>query len=311
MTTRGRFDRVEIGLAFVLVLIGAWGASATVPGRYLWMTTRGRVDDRCDLTLARNSDQRERARLDGIARLVQRTPPPEPDGDLLRWQPPQGVVWTPNDTPAEYAVAIGAVDVTATRWEWIDGLGRPAVARGEIVIDCGGHLGESAKRALQLGASRVVTIEPDPDNLRALRRNLAIEIADGRVLVVPKGVYDRTGWLSFAKHDNSASGEFVEGAADENALPVTTIDALVTELQLPRVDVVKMDIEGSEVPALHGAVATLRRFKPRLAIGTYHRQGDLAGVEAAVRAARPDYASACSRCVQYQGRLFSLLFYFY
>jgi FkbM family methyltransferase len=36
-------------------------------------------------------------------------------------------------------------------------------------------------------------------------------------------------------------------------LPVTTIDHLVEELQLGRVDYIKMDIEGSEREALKGA----------------------------------------------------------
>jgi hypothetical protein len=37
----------------------------------------------------------------------------------------------------------------------------------------------------------VVAIEPSPANLECLRRNMSREIASGRVIVYPKGVWDR------------------------------------------------------------------------------------------------------------------------
>ena len=37
---------------------------------------------------------------------------------------------------------------------------------------------------------------------------------------------------------------------------------------------IKMDLEGHELPALRGAERTLRRFRPRLAISLYHQWDD-------------------------------------
>ncbi|MFD0804413.1 FkbM family methyltransferase, partial [Streptomonospora algeriensis] len=45
---------------------------------------------------------------------------------------------------------------------------------------------------------------------------------------------------------------------------VTTLDALVEELGLQRVDFVKADVEGAEPAVLDGAVRTLRRYRPAL-----------------------------------------------
>jgi hypothetical protein len=54
----------------------------------------------------------------------------------------------------------------------------------------------------------------------------------------------------------------------------TTIDELVRSGIAPRVDFIKMDIEGAELDALRGAMHTLRRDRPRLAISLYHRISD-------------------------------------
>ena len=57
-----------------------------------------------------------------------------------------------------------------------------------------------------------------------------------------------------------------------------SIDSLVERGIVGRVDFIKLDIEGAELSALRGAEATLRRFRPRLAIAAYHRPDDLATI---------------------------------
>jgi len=179
------------------------------------------------------------------------------------------------------------------------------VRRGDIVFDCGAHVGVYTHMALRQGAAKVIAVEPEPVNLECLRRNFAPEIQEGRVVVIPKGVWDSTGTLEMHEGlENSGTSSLVRDQGGKSfKIEVTTIDSIVRELNLPRVDYIKMDIEGAERNALRGALETLRHWRPRLMMDNYHRPDDSAVLPAIVRSAYPDYAQTCSFCEAEAGRI--------
>ena len=61
-------------------------------------------------------------------------------------------------------------------------------------------------------------------------------------------------------------------------MPTSTIDDIVARNDVPRLDFIKMDIEGSEPAALEGARETILRFRPKLAIAIYHKASDFVGI---------------------------------
>jgi hypothetical protein len=69
----------------------------------------------------------------------------------------------------------------------------------------------------------------------------------------------------------------------------TTIDDYVADGHVPKIDFIKMDIEGSEVNALRGAVKTIRRFRPKLAISVYHKIDDLITIPLLIKDIEPSY----------------------
>ena len=71
-----------------------------------------------------------------------------------------------------------------------------------------------------------------------------------------------------------------------------TIDSIVEQLKLEAVDFIKMDIEGGERRALRGAVESLSRFHPKLALAAYHEPDDPKVIAGIVRGARPEYQYA-------------------
>ena len=112
-----------------------------------------------------------------------------------------------------------------------------------------------------------------PRTLQALRLNFEEEIKSGRVIVYPKGVWDHDGELDLAlDEENQAANSLIRdtGHALKIRVPLTTIDKIVAELKLPRVDFIKMDIEGAEKPAIKGASNTIQRFRPRMSLLSEH-----------------------------------------
>jgi FkbM family methyltransferase len=156
------------------------------------------------------------------------------------------------------------------------------VHRGDVAFDCGANVGVYTRVALAAGARLVVAVEPAPEDVECLRRNFAAEIGQGRVIVVPKGVWDREDTLPlFEDAGSSVRDSFVGVWAPpmrKTLVPLTTIDRLVEELKLDSVDYIKMDIEGAEKQALAGARNTLRKFHPRMAISTEHLPDDAVAI---------------------------------
>jgi hypothetical protein len=71
----------------------------------------------------------------------------------------------------------------------------------------------------------------------------------------------------------------------------------VNDLKLPKVDFIKMDIEGAEERALTGASQTLKRFFPRMAIATEQARYQSRQVKEVIGRLAPAYRSACGSCL--------------
>lgn len=197
----------------------------------------------------------------------------------------------------------------------IYGTGPRAVQKGDIVLDCGANIGSFARFALNAGAAKVVAIEPAPDNVECLRRNFPREIAEGRLMVCPKGVWDKEDVLEMTVDaENQAANTFViklEGKHPVIKVPLTTIDRLVEELGLERVDYIKMDIEGAEVRALDGARATLAKHHPRMSLSVYHQEDHPVEVPKAARRGWAGYRIECGPCAVKDLKVRPDVLYFY
>ena len=162
---------------------------------------------------------------------------------------------------------------------------------GDIVLDVGADYGSVTFEALQAGAQKVIAIEIAPEKWKCLERTFAKEIADGRVVLMRAGAWDSESTLELG-----GDSVVLERGIQKQKVRVTAIDQMVAELKLPRVDFISMDIEGAEKPALRGAVNTLRRFRPRMAIASEHLPDDVVAIPQTVRAMVPGYEVICGQC---------------
>jgi len=160
-----------------------------------------------------------------------------------------------------------------------DERGTVQVELADCVVDAGACFGDTALYfAHRTGpAGKVYSFESNPRNLEILKRNLALNPELGRrVQLVEGAVWSKSSLCAFVeeKGPGSAVGLKETGLSD-GTVDTLTLDDFVASEALPRVDFIKMDVEGAELPALKGAVQTLRRFTPKLAIAVYHRPTDL------------------------------------
>lgn len=137
---------------------------------------------------------------------------------------------------------------------------------GAYCLDVGANVGFYAlKLARWAGKNgRVACFEADPTVQKRLYHNLSLN-PDLQITVVPKAVYAQAGQLEFHIAESGLSSvEQIENTVESITVEAVTLDDYVREAGWTRLDVIKIDIEGSDHSALVGARETLTRFRPFL-----------------------------------------------
>jgi len=184
--------------------------------------------------------------------------------------------------PIELYYAAGGLMATFVLGQYEYRKRKPEIkaAEGDYVIDGGGGWGDTALYfAHRVGdQGKVHAFEFNSENLEILNKNLNLnpELLK-RIEVVPRALWGTSKEVIRYSHNGPATSLAQSMGNDgKGSLQVTTvsIDDFVRERELPKVDFIKMDIEGAELSALKGAEETLRLFRPNLAISIYHRDVD-------------------------------------
>jgi FkbM family methyltransferase len=146
---------------------------------------------------------------------------------------------------------------------------------GDIILDLGACLGDTALAfAMLVGEEgETYSFDPLPEHKIIFKENMDKNPSiASRVTFVEKAVFEKSDEFVSFSESGAGSRHDLAGPLKVNTI---SIDDFVESERLPRVDFIKMDIEGSELSALRGSHYTLKRFCPKLAISIYHRPEDL------------------------------------
>ena len=143
---------------------------------------------------------------------------------------------------------------------------RERLCAGDVVVDIGANVGCIALMAAALAGERglVVAVEPNPDNLQMLYAGIVLN-GFGNVRVLPYAASTRSEVLSLS--DNTSNTHLVAARPPgPNRVYTQTIALDETLAWLPRLDLVKMDVEGHEIDAFDGFRAAIERHRPALVV---------------------------------------------
>lgn len=174
------------------------------------------------------------------------------------------------------------------------------IKRDWTVLDVGASIGYYTLLAAEKATEgRVIAIEPHPQIVNALRKNVALHGLQN-VQIINEAVagpasagsvhmqegYERGGSEMLYEHVPAVNrifqalsdGTFFEKvfrrfktSRQKFTAQARTLDDLVDSLRLTRVDLVKMDIQGAEYEVLQGAERLMRDFHPTFLIEVHER----------------------------------------
>lgn len=158
----------------------------------------------------------------------------------------------------------------------------------EVFIDGGAYTGDTIQQLLDTARKekkhirRIIAFEPDDSNYKLISNYYGKR---DYVKLYKKGLSDKERKVFFCSEGVTA--RIVKNEDDAtNSVEVVDIDHLAA---CSDATFIKLDIEGAEWEALHGAKEIITRNKPKLAICLYHSDEDMVRIIEYIHELVPDY----------------------
>ena len=129
----------------------------------------------------------------------------------------------------------------------IDGV---KVQEKDIVVDLGGNIGMFTRYAHHMGASKIITFEPDRRYFKILKQN-----APKNTILFNAAIGDKLDKLTLTESDHLGGSNLwceKNPLLSQYDVNVYTLDYIIKTGLIPKIDFLKVDIEGSEIMALNG-----------------------------------------------------------
>lgn len=132
------------------------------------------------------------------------------------------------------------------------------------VLDIGANIGNHSVYFSRF-FNKVIAFEPNPATFQLLKYNASLV---DNVIIHNLAVSDREGEAKMSLRPGDMGGAYVDS---QGTVPVkmTTVDSLVTSEE--KISLIKIDVEGHELPALQGCAASIARHRPIIAFEQHLR----------------------------------------
>src|SRR3972149_5157011 len=137
------------------------------------------------------------------------------------------------------------------------------VKKGMVVVDVGANVGYYTLLAARLvgDEGKVFAFEPDPYNYNLLCRNIEVN-GYRNVIPVQKAVFNKSGKMKLFLDKNNLGGHSLSEANVDKGVSTTVETTSLDEYfenTNHKIDVVKMDVQGSEMEVLNGMTNTINQ----------------------------------------------------
>ena len=159
---------------------------------------------------------------------------------------------------------------------------------GDIVLDCGSCIGDNSMLFAAMVGEKGAVHSFDPVPLHNQFCKLQLELSPHLKQTL---YFNQVAVSDQNTNQNSKLTDITKispGQSDIQGFPSVKIDKYVSD-NLDKVDLIKMDIEGFEIPALNGAQEVIKTFKPKLAISAYHKPTDHWEIPILIKSIYPEY----------------------
>lgn len=172
------------------------------------------------------------------------------------------------DLPCDLSVFSGRIAWFFRRWYEIDTQSVIAtlLPRGGTFIDIGANIGMATLSAASAVGpeGKIIAFEPNPAVADIFRRSMRRNGLESIVELHNAAIADTDGTMPmFVPSSNHGESSLAGGSEgrEGKSIDVTTTTAAFL-LELPRIDLVKIDVEGFELHVLKTLRSTLERFRP-------------------------------------------------
>lgn len=131
-----------------------------------------------------------------------------------------------------------------------DRLDEIGIKKDDIVVDLGGNIGMFTRYAYHNGASKIITFEPDKRYFKILKQN-----APKNATLFNAAIGNKLGKMILTESEHLGGSNLwteLNPIYNQYEVNVYTLDYIIKTGLIPKIDYLKVDIEGSEIIAMEG-----------------------------------------------------------